>query len=80
MTGPSFDELLAALLIVERYIKAFGEKLKLEHPEQATLLDAILAKLNVSERTLETLAAVWSELQVLGTGSGPVSHDPADLA
>ena len=80
MTGPSFDEFLAAILVIERYLKAWGEKLKLEHPEQATLLDAILAKLNVSERTLETLTAVWQELQVLGTGSGPVSHDPVDLA
>ena len=80
MATPTLAEFLSALLTIERYLKAFGEKLKLEHPEQATLVDAILAKLNVSERTLEALTAVWAELQVLGTGSGPVSHDPVDLA
>lgn len=80
MTGPSFDEFLAAILIIERYLKAWGEKLKLEHPEQVTLIDAILAKLNVSERTLATLTVVWNELQVFPTGSGPVEHDPVDLA
>ena len=80
MATPTLMEFMSALLTIERYLKAFGEKLKLEHPEQATLLDAILAKLNVSERTLETLTAVWAELQALTTGSGPVVHKPEDLA
>lgn len=80
MATPTLMEFMSALLTIERYLKAWGEKLKLEHPEQATLLDAVLAKLNLSERTLEVLTDVWAELQLVATGQGPVSHDPVDLA
>mgnify|MGYP001297308421 CR=1 FL=1 len=80
MATPTLMDFMSALLTIERYLKAVGEKLKLEHPEQATLVDAILAQLNVSERTLEVVTLVWGELQVVGTGSGPVVHKPEDLA
>lgn len=80
MATPTLMDFMTALLTIELYLKAMGEKLSLEHPEQATLIDAILAKLNVSERTLEAVTVVWGELQVLGTGIGPVVHEPENLA
>lgn len=80
MATPTLMEFMSALLTIERFLKAKGEELKERFPEQAADIDRVLAYLNVQERTLTTLTAVWQELQVVATGSGPVCHDPVDFA
>ena len=73
-------DFVAALITIERFLKAEAEKLKVRFPEQAAAIDAVLAKLALSERTLEALTLAWKELQVFATGNGPVVHKPEDMA
>lgn len=80
MATPTLMEFAAALITIERFLVAEAEKLKARFPEQAAAIDAVVAQLKLSERTLETLTAVWQELQLFGSGAGPVVHKPEDMA
>ena len=80
MATPTLMEFMSALLTIERFLKAEAEKLKARFPEQAAAIDLIISKLDISDRTLETLTAVWQELQVVATGVGPVVHKDEDFA
>lgn len=80
MATPTLMEFTAALLTIERYLKAKGEELKAKYPDQALAIDAVLTRLDLVDRTLATLTVVYQELEVIATGSGPVVHKPEDLA
>ena len=80
MATPTLMDFLSALVTVERFLLAKAAELREKYPAFATDIDRLVEYLNIHGRTIETLAVVWKELEVLGTGSGPVGHDPVDLA
>lgn len=80
MTSPSLADFLAALVVIEQFLMTKLADLKVKFPQYASDLDKLVAYLNVNGRTLETLALVAQELQVLATGEGPVTTDDVDLA
>ena len=80
MATPTMMEFVAALITIERFLKAEAEKLKARFPEHAASIDAVLEKLALSERTLAALTLAWQELQVFSTGKGPVVHKDEDMA
>ena len=80
MSPPSLSDFLAALLVIEQFLMTKLGDLKERFPAYATDLDKLAEYLRVNGRTLETLALVSRELQVLSAGEGPVEHDDADLA
>ena len=80
MATPTMMEVMGALITIERFLKAEAEKLKERFPAQADAIQRIIDSISVQERTLEALAAAWSELQVLATGRGPVVHKPEDMS
>ena len=80
MATPTMMEFVEALITIERFLKAEAETLKVKFPQYAASIDAVIAKLALSERTLEALTLAWKELQVFTTGNGPVVHKPEDMA
>jgi hypothetical protein len=80
MNTPSLAEFVAALATIEAFLLLKLEELKAKFPQFATDLERVREYLKVNGRTLEVLAFVSAELQVLSQGEGPVDHDPVDLA
>ena len=80
MSTPTLVEFAEALLTIEKFLLTKLEELKEKFPQFATDLERVREYLHVNGRTLEVLAFVSQELQVLSLGEGPVSHDPVDLA
>lgn len=77
---PTFTEFIGAIKVVEAFLRGRLEALKTTYPESAVFFDALLERLNGSQRTLETLAAVYTELKAFANGNGPVTTDPVDHA
>lgn len=77
---PSVATVLAARRMVDQWLEDREAELKALYPEQSAQLDAILNKLKTSEAMVATLALLSTELQLLATGSGPVTPDDVDLA
>ena len=73
-------QFIEALNTIRLYFLDFIEKAKEQFPDAKDRLDALALKLNLSGLTIETLAAVATELKVFGVGVGPVVHKPEDLA
>jgi hypothetical protein len=77
---PSWIEVLAALALIEAWVRGTLLLLKERFPAQADLLDKLSATLAITSASLGALRAVVTELQVLVGGEGPVDHDPVDHA
>ena len=80
MSTPTLAEFIAALATIEAFLLLKLDELKVKFPQFATDLERVREYLKVNGRTLEVLAVVSKELQVLSAGEGPVEHDPVDLA
>jgi len=80
VSSPSLAHFLAALVTIEAFLIAKLEELRVKFPEFAGDLERLREYLRVNGRTLEVLALVAQELQVLSAGEGPVVHDDTDLA
>jgi hypothetical protein len=76
---PSLADFVAALKVIEGYLRSRIEAMRAVYPDSKEFFDALLEKLKGSARTIEVLAAVATELKSFRTGSGPVSTDPVDL-
>lgn len=78
--APTPQEFFEALALIEAFLKAELQKLKVEFPQSADYLDVLIQRLTFGAKTIEVLASVSAELRGFTEGKGPVSHDPVDTA
>lgn len=77
---PSFDEVLAALRLVDQFLRDLEAELKANLPSEAgPALDAALEKLQVAERMLGEVQKLAEAIAVLKTGRTPSTPDDVDL-
>lgn len=77
---PSFDEVLAALRLVDQFLRDLEAELKANLPAEAgPALDAAMDKLQVAERMLGEVQKLAEAIAVLKTGRTPSSPDDVDL-
>lgn len=78
---PTFADVLAAFLTIEKYIVAKANELKAKFPDSVQMVDRAIAFLQSREAPLAALKATVEELRVfMPDGKGPVTHDPVDDA
>jgi hypothetical protein len=80
VSNPTLADFVMALATIEAFLLAKLDELKERFPSFASDLERVREYLRVNGRTLEVLAVVSQELQVLSAGEGPVVHDDVDLA
>ena len=77
---PSFDEVLAALRLVDQFLRDLEAELKANLPSEAgPALDAAMEKLQVAERMLGEVQKLAEAISVLKTGRTPSTPDDVDL-
>lgn len=77
---PSFDEVLAALRLVDQFLRDLEAELKANLPSEAgPALDAAMDKLQVAERMLGEVQKLAEAIAVLKTGRTPSTPDDVDL-
>ena len=77
---PSFDEVLAALRLVDQFLRDLEAELKANLPSEAgPALDAAMEKLQVAERMLGEVQKLAEAIAVLKTGRTPSTPDDVDL-
>lgn len=77
---PSFDEVLAALRLVDQFLRDLEAELKANLPAEAgPALDAAMDKLQVAERMLGEVQKLAEAIAVLKTGRTPSTPDDVDL-
>ncbi len=77
---PGWVEVLAAVAVLEAWVRAQIAWLREKGIGDPETLDRLEDMLRAKERLVSTLMLVAVELQVLGAGEGPVEHDPVDFA
>ena len=77
---PSFDEVLAALRLVDQFLRDLVAELKANLPPDAgPALEAALERIQVAEAMLVEVQKLAEAIAVLKTGRTPSSPDDVDL-
>ena len=79
-TTPTWAQVLAAVAVIEAFIQSQLTLLKERFPDHAALINQVAAILAISTASMAALKVLLAEIEVLVAGSGPVDHDPVDLA